>query len=62
MALGLKIVTVSGERMSVARTIGRYFAHSLSGLILYIGYIMAAFDDQKRALHDHICSTRVIRT
>jgi hypothetical protein len=27
-----------------------------------IGYIMAAFDDQKRALHDRICNTRVIHT
>jgi len=25
-----------------------------------IGYIMAAFDSEKRALHDHICDTRVI--
>jgi hypothetical protein len=25
-----------------------------------IGYIIVAFDDQKRALHDHICSTRVV--
>jgi len=25
-----------------------------------IGYIMAAFTDKKRALHDYIASTRVI--
>jgi uncharacterized RDD family membrane protein YckC len=30
-------------------------------MIFAIGYIMAAFDDEKRALHDRICSTRVIR-
>ena len=29
-------------------------------MICYIGYILAAFDDQKRSLHDHICNTRVI--
>jgi uncharacterized RDD family membrane protein YckC len=28
---------------------------------LFIGYLMAAFDDQKRALHDRICDTRVVR-
>jgi hypothetical protein len=33
----------------------------LSFLTLYIGFIMAAFDIEKRALHDRICSTRVIR-
>jgi uncharacterized RDD family membrane protein YckC len=31
-------------------------------MTLTIGYIMAAFDSQKRALHDRICDTRVIRT
>jgi uncharacterized RDD family membrane protein YckC len=30
-------------------------------MILLIGYIMAAFDEEKRALHDRICSTRVVR-
>jgi hypothetical protein len=33
----------------------------LSSLTLAIGYIMAAFDDEKRSLHDRICDTRVIR-
>jgi uncharacterized RDD family membrane protein YckC len=61
MLLGLKVITADGGRISVARAIARYFAHLLSTLTLGIGYIMAAFDFQKRALHDHICSTRVIR-
>jgi hypothetical protein len=29
-------------------------------MVCYIGYIIAAFDGQKRALHDHMCDTRVI--
>jgi uncharacterized RDD family membrane protein YckC len=33
----------------------------LSGFTFYIGFIIAAFDPEKRALHDHICGTRVIR-
>jgi uncharacterized RDD family membrane protein YckC len=32
----------------------------ISAFILMIGYIMAAFDSEKRALHDRICETRVI--
>jgi uncharacterized RDD family membrane protein YckC len=32
----------------------------VSGIILLIGYIMAGFDDEKRALHDRVCDTRVI--
>lgn len=61
MALRLKIVRPNGARVSYARACGRYFAELLSSLILLIGYIMAAFDDQKRSLHDRICDTRVIR-
>jgi len=61
MACGLKVVTPDGEKISYARACGRYFAEMLSGLILCIGYIMAAFDEEKRTLHDRICDTRVIK-
>jgi uncharacterized RDD family membrane protein YckC len=60
MVMGLKVITATGGRISVSRAIARYFAQILSGLILCIGYIMAGFDSEKRALHDYICSTRVI--
>lgn len=42
--------------------LGRYFAEIVSAMPLNIGYIMAAFDDEKRSLHDHLCTTRVIKT
>lgn len=61
MLLGIKVVRSDGSKITYLRAFGRYFANQLSGLILYIGYIMAAFDDEKRALHDYICDTRVIR-
>ncbi|MHC4104369.1 MAG: RDD family protein [Planctomycetota bacterium] len=61
MACKLKVVTAGNDRVSYPKAFGRYFAEILSGLILLIGYIMAAFDDQKRTLHDRICDTRVIR-
>jgi len=61
MALGLKVVRADGSPVSIGLAFGRYFAKMLSGFILLIGYIMAAFDAQKRALHDMICDTRVIR-
>ncbi len=60
MALGLKVVTAEGGPISVGLAIGRYFAMYLSAFTLMIGYIMAGFDSQKRALHDYICGTRVI--
>jgi uncharacterized RDD family membrane protein YckC len=61
MIMGVKVITATGGPISVGRALGRYFAQYISAITLAIGYIMAAFDDQKRALHDHICNTRVIR-
>ncbi len=61
MACKLRVVTAEGEKVSYGRATGRFFAEILSGLVCYIGYIIAGFDDQKRALHDHIASTRVVR-
>ena len=60
MALGLKIVRAIGSPVDAGLALGRYFAQWISGITLFIGYIMAAFDSQKRALHDRICDTRVI--
>jgi len=62
LAVGLKIVKSDGSRITLGRILGRYFAEILSGMIIGIGYLMVAFDpEQKRALHDRICDTRVIK-
>jgi uncharacterized RDD family membrane protein YckC len=60
MALGLRVIRADGGPISPMLALGRHFALWLSGFILMIGYIMAAFDPEKRALHDRICETRVI--
>lgn len=60
MALGIKVVRSDGDRISGARSIGRYFATLLSSLTLLVGYIMAAFTERKQALHDMICDTVVV--
>src|SRR5262245_24227597 len=60
MLCKLKVVNADGAKIGYGRATGRYFAEILSGLICNIGYIMAAFDDEKRALHDRICNTRVV--
>jgi len=61
MALGLKVVRADGSPLSGGRIVGRYFAEIPSALILFVGYIMAAWDPERRALHDRICDTRVIK-
>jgi uncharacterized RDD family membrane protein YckC len=61
MACGLRVVRPDGEKISYARACGRCFAEFVSSLILGIGYLMVIFDEEKRALHDRICDTRVVK-
>jgi uncharacterized RDD family membrane protein YckC len=61
MALGMKVIRADGQPLSVGLSLGRWAASWVSCLTLFIGYIIAAFDAQKRTLHDHICDTRVVR-
>ncbi len=59
--LGLRVVRADGSRLSGWRAAARYGAEQLSGMTFLVGYVMAAFDDEKRSLHDFICDTRVVR-
>jgi uncharacterized RDD family membrane protein YckC len=61
LACRLKVMTAEHRPISYGRAFGRFFGHWLSGLTMGIGYIIAAFDDQKRSLHDRICDTRVVK-
>ena len=60
MAVGIVVVNENGERISFSKATGRYFAKILSGLLLGIGFIMAAFDQRKQSLHDRLAKTVVI--
>ncbi len=60
MICGLKITTAQGGPLTWGRAVGRCFAAKLSELICYVGFLIVAFDVEKRALHDHICDTRVV--
>ncbi len=61
-AVGIIVTDLNGQRISFLRALGRYFGKILSGVILFIGYIMAGFTDRKQALHDLIASTLVIKS
>jgi uncharacterized RDD family membrane protein YckC/Tfp pilus assembly major pilin PilA len=60
-AFDIKVTDTEGERISYVHAVGRYFAVWLSGLILGIGFLMAAFTGSKQALHDLICGTLVVK-
>ena len=60
MALGIKVTDLNGERIGFGRATGRYFGKIISGFILAIGFIMAAFTEKKQGLHDLMASCLVI--
>ena len=62
MVCRLKVVRPDGRPLTYQRSLGRVLCRMLDTATLWIGYIIAAFDDEKRALHDRICDTRVVRT
>lgn len=60
MICGIKVVRSDGSPITYMRALGRVFGDMLSGMTLGIGYLIVASDPEKRALHDHICDTRVV--
>ncbi len=59
-ALGIVVTDLDNRQISFGKATLRYFAKILSGLILLIGYIMAAFTERKQALHDLLAGTLVV--
>jgi uncharacterized RDD family membrane protein YckC len=64
LALGLRIVRADGVQLSFGRATARHFLKfMITPLVpLAIGYLMAAFTARKRALHDFLAETLVIRS
>jgi uncharacterized RDD family membrane protein YckC len=61
LLFGLRVVQADGQPMGVARIMARSLAKGVAGFTLGIGYLIVAFDEQKRGLHDFICATRVVK-
>jgi uncharacterized RDD family membrane protein YckC len=59
MAMSIRVVTVDGGALSLGTAIIRQIGYWVSLLTLCIGYLMAAFRSDKRALHDLMAGTRV---
>lgn len=62
MVCHLKVVRPDGRPLTYQRSLGRFCAKTLNDFTLLIGYIICGFDDEKRALHDRICDTRVVKS
>jgi len=62
MALSIKVTDLDGHRIGFGKATGRFFGKIISGMILYIGYMMAGWTAKKQALHDMMAGTLVIRS
>lgn len=62
MLCGIRIVSADGREPSWTQAVLRPAGYLLSWLPLGLGFVMAAFPPSKRALHDRLTQTRVIRT
>ncbi|MBD1382497.1 RDD family protein [Bacillus sp. IB182487] len=52
----------NGNRIGLLRSLVKFFSTFLSTIILFIGYLMVAFHPEKRALHDLIAGTYVMKS
>jgi uncharacterized RDD family membrane protein YckC len=59
-AMGIIVTDMNGNRISFARSNGRFFGKWISGMIMNIGYLMAAFTEKKQALHDILAGCLVV--
>ena len=68
IACGLKVVRPDGRSLSWGVCFGRFFMWNvvtsgipyLNSVLMLVSSIMLGVDDEKRALHDRVCDTRVI--
>jgi uncharacterized RDD family membrane protein YckC len=60
MAMGLKVVGGDGNRVGAGRALARTLAWIVSVAPLGLGLLPAAFDAERRTLHDRVAGTRVV--
>jgi uncharacterized RDD family membrane protein YckC len=63
LALRMRVIAEDSGRLSFGRASVRHWAKLLSGVgTLGFGYLAAAFDRRKQALHDRLARSLVVRT
>jgi len=60
LVCGIRVITADGNRLTYKHSLARSLAQWVSTIPCGLGFVLAAFDGQKRALHDMMCNTRVI--
>jgi uncharacterized RDD family membrane protein YckC len=60
-AVGIIVTDLNGSRLSFSRALGRTLGKILSGIIIYIGFIMVGFTEKKQGLHDILANALVVK-
>lgn len=58
--LGIKVVGVHGQPLSVGKAFLRYLGYIISGVVLSLGFLWVAFDKKRQGWHDKIASSYAI--
>ena len=61
-AFRLRVTDLEGHRINLGRATLRHLGKILSGLTLFLGYVMAGFTVRKQALHDILAGCLVVRS
>ena len=61
LALSIFVTDDTGEPIGFQKASGRVFAKTISGMLVFVGFVMAAFTRRKQALHDLMVGTLVVR-
>ena len=62
LAMGIRVVSVGGQPVSVGMSFARAAMKIISGLVLLLGYLWMLWDPNKQTWHDKVAGTYVVRT
>ncbi|MCR4821051.1 MAG: RDD family protein [Elusimicrobiales bacterium] len=60
LIMGLRIVDYNGGPLPIAKAFIRAIGYMISGAIVELGFIMALFTKEHKALHDYLAGSKVI--
>lgn len=60
MAVRIKVLSKDGRRVPLGRSCLRLLGYAASAAPLFMGFLAAAFDRRRRALHDRLAGTVVV--
>jgi uncharacterized RDD family membrane protein YckC len=61
-AIGLKVITVDGNRLTFMHALGRTLAKIFGMMLCYAGPLAVLFTEKKQGLHDMVANTLVVTT